>query len=198
MTLETHVVILPQVLTPCSNHHTELWGVHTAVYGCADGLSRFWSFSHSHDVFLLLSLGLCCFMQHSWVSSAWQIAAMVYLCKQEQSQGTRLAVFIDTSLGNTPCHSRWKYKLKREFILGNHSLLPPEGLWLVRPLEGHKKSTCYSSCTSLNKLQEDVRKGRVSMGKERRGKLDEAEEMNKQHSTGRNVGCCTRNLEVSL
>lgn len=90
--------------------------------------------------------------------------------------GARLTVFIYTSLGSTPCHSRQKYKLKREFILGNHPLLPPEGLWLVRPLEGHKKSTCYSSCTSVNKLQEDVRKGRVSMGKERREKLDEAED----------------------
>lgn len=79
MTLETHAVILPQVLTPCSNHHRELWGIHTAVYGCADGLSRFWSLSHSHNVFLLLSLGLCCFMQHGWVSSGWQLAAMVNL-----------------------------------------------------------------------------------------------------------------------
>lgn len=174
MTLETHAVILPQVLTPCSNHHTQLWGVHTAVYGCADGLSRFWSLSH--HVFLLLSLGLCCFMQRGWVSSGWQLAAMVYLCKQERSQGTRLTVFIHTSLCNTPCHSRWKYKLKREFILGSHPLLPAEGLWLVRLLEEHKKSTCYSSCTSLNKLQEDVRKGRVRMGKERRGKLDKAED----------------------
>lgn len=149
---------------------------HThSIYGCADGLSRFWSLSHSHNVFLLLSLGLCCFMQHGWVSSGWQLAAMVYLCRQEQSQGTRLTVFIHASLGNTPCHSTWKYKLKREFILGKHPLLPPEGLWLVKPLGRHMKHTCYSSCTSLNKLQEDVRKGRVCMGKERRRKLDEAE-----------------------
>lgn len=72
MTLETHAVILPQVLTPCSNHHTELWGVHTAVYGCADGLSRFWSLSHSHNVFLLLSLGLLFYA--AWLSFQWQAA----------------------------------------------------------------------------------------------------------------------------
>ena len=103
MTLETHAVTLPQVLTPCSNHHTQLWGVHPAVDGCAHRVSSFWSVSHALSVFLLLSLGLCCFMQRGWVSSGCQLAVMVYYCKQQLSQGTsRLIVSIHTSVGNTP------------------------------------------------------------------------------------------------
>lgn len=51
MALETHAVTLPQVLTPCSNHHTQLWGVFLGMYVCTHGLSRFWSVSHSHSIF---------------------------------------------------------------------------------------------------------------------------------------------------
>lgn len=38
MTPQTHAVTLPQVPAPCSNHQTQLRGVHPAAYGCAHGL----------------------------------------------------------------------------------------------------------------------------------------------------------------
>lgn len=170
MTPETHAVTLSQVLTPCSNHHTPLWGMHPAVYGCAHGVSGFCSVSHSDTVCLLLSLGPCCFMQRGWVSSGYQLAVIVYRCKQQLSRGTsELMGSIHTSVGNSPFHSRWKCKLKREFILSNHPPLPPEGLWLVRLLGGPEKGTCYSSCTSLNKLQEGGQKRESICGKREEG-----------------------------
>lgn len=153
--------------------HRVVGRTHSSLWLCrwAEQILEFFTFSRLSPTFPGTGLFYAAQLNFQ-CPAAW---SMVYLCKQEQSQGIRLTVFIHTSLGNTPCHSRWKYKLKGEFILGNPPLLPPEGLWLVRPLEGHKKSTCYSSCTSLTKLLEDVRKGRVCVGKERRGKVDEAE-----------------------
>lgn len=76
LTLEAHAVTWPQVLTLCSNHHTQLWGVHPAVYGSAHGVSTFWSVSCSHSVFcfpwdcvvscsVAVSLQWCCITANS-------------------------------------------------------------------------------------------------------------------------------------
>lgn len=113
-----------------------------------------------------LSLGLCCFTQYGWVSSGCQLAATKHHCRQGES---RFTVSMHTSRGNVPFHSRWKLKLKGEIILSSHPLLPPEGLWLVRLPGGCKKGVCYSSCTSLNKLQEDGQKRESMCGKRKEG-----------------------------
>lgn len=112
-----------------------------------------------------LSLGLCCFTWCGWVFSGCQLAATKHHCKQGESGFT---VSMHTSRGNVPFHSRWKHKLKGEFI-HSHPLLPPEGPWLVRLVGGHKQGVCYSSCTSLNKLQEDGQKRESMCGKREEG-----------------------------
>lgn len=106
-----------------------------------------------------------------WLSFQWLSACSGGVSRKQQwSQGmSRLYVSVHTSGGNTPFHSRWKCKLKREFHLRSHPLLPPEGVWLVRLLGGHKKGTCYSSCTSLNKLQEGGQKRESMCGKREEG-----------------------------
>lgn len=140
MTLETHAVTLPQVLTH----------VPTITHSCGVCTRQFMAVHMEcavSGVFHTLTVSSSSFPWDCDVPCSVAVSpvatSLQRWCITANSSGhggtSRLIVSTRTSVGNPPFHSRWKCKLKREFILSSHPLLPPEGLWLVRLLGGHKK-----------------------------------------------------------